>query len=287
MNDAYTQRQLEQMLEWAQAHSDDWRVKDKRDKRGLQLRTLLARSTETFAAAVLLTGQGFGRQAIMLSGPLFEDMVLACWIKWIADPDLVTDRLADQHRHSALIWDDLAEKYPSLPRPPLQYNPTQAERERYETLFGKSGTKTWWAVDKVEEATDPKPGEKRYKASGRTRSLKTLIDELDKKATSRLIVAGSDPRPPRELIRPLRYLHDVVNRVNNQTLHYTSQGNVLAYDDAAKSWREGPWEYLVPMALSTLVMTYDKLIFVMLQHGNKDLEQDYIEFRRRALGDHF
>jgi hypothetical protein len=108
----------------------------------------------------------------MLSRPLFENMVLACWIKWIADPELVTHRLTDQDRHSALIWDDLAEKYRSLPRPPLQYNATQAERERYETLVGQSGTRTRWAVDKVEEATDPKPGEKRYKASGSAHSLK-------------------------------------------------------------------------------------------------------------------
>ena len=39
------------------------------------------RSTKTYAASVLLASEGFGEQAGMLNRALFEDMIVAHWIK--------------------------------------------------------------------------------------------------------------------------------------------------------------------------------------------------------------
>ena len=238
VNETYTQQNLAEMLAWAIKHSDKWRLEDASDRRGLHLRILLARSTETFAAATTLIDQGFPHHAIMLPRTLFEDMVLACWIKWIADPDFVSTRLADQHLHGQLIMLELADKYDTLPRRPPEPEATQEERERYRALFGQYGHRTWWAIPGLVERPNPKPGENRYKASGKPRSTAALITEIERRAVSRLVVVGAGPRPPREIIRPLRYLSDVVNRINNLTLHYTSYGHMAPHADVDSNERK-------------------------------------------------
>jgi hypothetical protein len=282
MEESYTQQNLAEMLEWATTHSNEWRLEGRDDKRGLHLRILLARSTETFAAATALIGRRFPHHAIMLARSLFEDMVLACWIKWVADPDFVSARLADQHRHGQLIMVELADKYHTLPRIPPQPEVTQEECERYQTLFGRYGQRTWWAVPgPLEERPNPKPEENRYRASKKLRSTADLLTEVEHRAASRLVVVGSDPRPPRELMRPLRYLFDVVNRINNLTLHHTSHGHITPHADVDSDERNEEWAFVVLMARSTLVMTYDKLVFVMLRHGNAHLEKSYRELRSR------
>ena len=80
----------------------------------------------------------------------------------------------------------------------------------------------------------------------------------------------------------LEYLRDIVNRTNNEMLHYTAIGSGLSYDARTRQWRDGATSAAVQLALSSLVMTYDKLIFVMLAHsGRKDLEADYLALRKR------
>jgi hypothetical protein len=276
-----TQEDLEQTLEWARAHSDQWQV---RDRRGVQLRSIFARATETFAAATNLTAEGFARQAIMLSRPLFEDMVLACWVKWIADPDWVFERLTRQHQYSELLWRQLSEKHPSLEPPAPEDEPSPVDWDRYEAMFGTHGEKSWWAVPEIREVPNPQPGQKRLRATGRQRSLLTLIKELEEATapqSSKLTIVSSPSRPPRELIERLRYLFDIVNRVNNQILHHTSYGYIFAYDHDDKAWNEGSTDDLLPLARSTLLMTYDKLIFVMCKHGNEAVEKSYVEHRSR------
>jgi hypothetical protein len=275
-----SQRELDRTLEWACAHSGDWRVED---RRGDQLRATFARATETFAAATVLTREGYGFQAIMLARPLFEDLVIACWLKWAADPDWVIARLNDQHHHSRLIWNDITDRYPSLGPWELPDEATlHAERDRYQALFGPYGERSWWAVRSIEEISDPKTGKRRYRARGKNRNLKTLIDEVETEVapeSSELIVVSSGP--PRTLIERLRYLFDVVYRTNNELLHHTARGFVLAYNQEDKAWREGPSDDLVPLARNSLLMTYDKLIFVMCQHGNPALESDYLDLLQR------
>jgi hypothetical protein len=277
LNRVPEQAELVETLKWAWAHSNHWRVTD---RRGVQLRSILARATETFAAATRLTGGGYGRQAIMLARPLFEDMVLACWIKWIADPDWVLDRLTEQHRYSAWLWGETADNYPSLSDSIGEAEITSAELDRFKATFGPHGTLTWWAVREIVEVPNPKPGQGRFKTRGRNRTLLTLIEELEHATlpeSSELLVVSREAGPPGVLVDRLKYLFDVVNRTNNQILHYTSYGYALAYDHKRKSWRESPSEDLLALARSTLLMTYDKLIFVMCKHGNEEVEKRYLK----------
>lgn len=151
-------------------------------------------------------------------------------------------------------------------------------------MFGTYGERAWWAVPGIEETPNTQPGQRRFKATGKKRSLLTLIEELEKAAapqSSKLTIVGSPSRPPRELIERLQYLFDIVNRTNNQILHYTSYGYVLAYDQDDKAWREGPTDDMLPLARSTLLMTYDKLIFVLCKHGNEAIEKSYMEHQRQ------
>jgi hypothetical protein len=265
------QQILEELLQWARGHSGRWRVPD---RRGVQLRTLLARATETFSAATHLTGEGYGRQAIMLARPLFEDLVLAAWTKWVADPDWIVSRLNEQSRYTALLWNELIDKYPSLGARVSQAEISSAERDRYKVLFGAYGELSWWAVREIEEV----PGKGRYRARGKHRNLKTLVEDLASRAmpeSSRLVVISSSSGPPQGLINRLWYLYDVVNRVNNEVLHYTSRAYITAFDHTNKVWREGPSEDMLVIARRTLLMTYDKLFFIMFQHGNTALETDF------------
>jgi hypothetical protein len=219
----------------------------------------------------------------MLARPLFEDAVLACWIKWVADPDWVVERLTEQHKYSKLLWWQISEKYPSLGPPMSQRELPAVDQARSETMFGTYGERAWWAVPEIKEVPNSKSDRRRFRATGKKRSLLTLIEELEKAAapqSSKLTIVSSRARPPRELIERLPYLFDIVNRTNNQVLHYTSYGYALAYDNEDKAWREGPSDDMLPLARSTLLMTYDKLIFVMLKHGNESLEKSYIEHRK-------
>lgn len=277
------QQVLEELLRWARAHSGRWLVSD---RRGVQLRTLLARATETFSAAIHLTGAGYGRQAIMLARPLFEDLILACWTKWVADPDWIDSRMKEQNRHTTLLWNELIDKYPSLGPRLSQEEPSSAERDRYKALFGPYGELSWWTVREIDEVPNPQPGKGLYRTRGKSRNLKTLVEDLATRAapeSSKLVVVSSSTGPPQMLIDRLWYLYDIVNRTNNEALHYTSRAYVLAFDHMNKVWREGPSEDMLYISRSTLLMTYEKLFFVMFQHGNNRLETDYINSIGRRI----
>lgn len=123
-------------------------------------------------------------------------------------------------------------------------------------MFGTYGERTWWAVPELKEAPSSQSGQGRYRATGKKRSLLTLIEELETAAvpqSSKLTIVSSPSRPPRELIERLQYLFDVVNRTNNQVLHYTSYGYALAYDHDDKAWREDPTDDMLLLARSTLL----------------------------------
>jgi hypothetical protein len=52
-----------------------------RDDAGQTILATYGRSTKTFRAAVILAGQGYGVQAGMLNRSLFEDMIVAHWVR--------------------------------------------------------------------------------------------------------------------------------------------------------------------------------------------------------------
>lgn len=208
--------------------------------------------------------------------------MLACWIKWIAHPNLVTSRLRDQERFVDLIWNELADKYPSLPRRTIRYQPTAAERERYTALFGEFAQIPWWETQDI-SLRKQSTNKGRFKSVGKPRNLSAIIGELAERSVPyspnvEIPLSG----PPENLVERLEYLRDIVNRTNNEMLHYTAIGSGLSYDARTRQWRDGATSAAVQLALSSLVMTYDKLIFVMLAHsGRKDLEADYLALRKR------
>jgi hypothetical protein len=275
----FSPNELIQILSWVRAHNYAWEFPG---EQGIHLRALFARATSTFTAATHLTASGYGAQAIMLCRPLFEDMVLICWIKWIAHPNLVTSRLRDQERHSDLIWNEVSDKYPSVPRRPIQYEPNSTERARYKALFGEYGQIPWWETRDIDPRT-PVTDKGSFKATGKPRKLRVIISELAERAVPHsLDVTVPLSGPPELLVRRLEHMHDVVNRTNNEMLHHTARGNGLSYDPRTRQWRDGATNEAVPMALSSLLITYDKLIFVMIDHGNhKDLAADYLTLRTR------
>jgi hypothetical protein len=271
----YSPDDLRQILDWVRTHNDAWEFKG---ERGVQLRAIFARATGTAGAAVSLTDGDYGAQAIMLCRPIFEDLVLACWIKWLVHPNFVTTRLRDQERHSVLVWNKIADKHPSVRRRPLQYDATPAEHDRYRAWFGDWGQIPWWEVGEIDLRSSPRSEQSRFRAVGRRRKLRTIIDELQANAwpiSHRIDVLL--PGPPEIIVNRLNYLYDVVNRTNNEMLHYTAGSSSLTYDYQTHRWRDGPLKEAVQTALSSLMMTYDKLIFVMLQHGKGHPGIEYYE----------
>ncbi len=268
-------KELDELLSWTLAHADDWRLSD---LRGQHLRALLKRSTDTFAAATCLVDRGYSSQAIMLARPLFEDTVLACWMKWVAAPSFVSQRLTDQEHHAEIIFESLSERYPSLTNVAPVHD--RAELPRYEATFGRYGELPWWAVPEIIEAPHPHRDQPRYRRppKQKNRSLRTLIDELADVAvptSDRVIVVSSKPGPPDYLIPRLRYLSDVVNWLNNRVLHFTSLGYREANRGGTTASHKALQDYRMSLAQETLLMTYDKLLFVLFQHGNQRLERDY------------
>jgi hypothetical protein len=175
----YSPDDLRQLRAWVQTHHRAWEFKG---ERGVQLRAIFARATATAGAAIHLTDGTYGVQAIMLCRPIFEDLVLACWIKWLVHPNFVTTRLRDQARHSDFVWNQISEQHPSVHRRRPRYDANPIERDRYRALFGDWGQIPWWEVDKIAPRRDPAPGRSQFKAVGNRRKLRTIIDELQTKA---------------------------------------------------------------------------------------------------------
>jgi hypothetical protein len=275
----YSPDALASIVGWVRAYKDAWEFSG---ERGIHLRRLFARATGTCIAASSLSAAEYGVQAVMLCRPLFEDLVLACWIKWIAHPNLVTSRLRDQERYVDLIWNELADKYPSLPRRTIRYQPTAAERDRYIALFGQFAQIPWWETRDIVLRKQP-TDKGRFKAIGKPRNLSAIIDELAERSvpySPNVAVPGSGPSE--KLVGRLEYLRDVINRTNNEMLHYTAVGSGLSYDARTRKWRDGPTSAVVQLALSSLLITYDKLVFVMLEHnGREHLMIDYLALRTR------
>jgi len=108
--------------------------------------TILARSLDTFMAAVRLASLGWGAQASMLNRSLFEDMIDVHWVA--TEPEVAEQRYRDHDQHGRMLLADAVsehpEQYAEIELP--DFDPD--ERKRLDDLYGRWGSKSWtgpWA----------------------------------------------------------------------------------------------------------------------------------------------
>jgi hypothetical protein len=242
------------MLAWVQRNEPSLR----RAADAPVLGVTFARTRATFAAAVLLTRDGYGPQAAMLARSIFEDLVLSFWMTWCARPQWVEARLQAQRRHRQMLEE---------PRP--EDAALNDERELYDALFGVYGQASWWSRS-VTEVDGARPGERRWRVSER-RQLDTLLDLLQATAER---VGPSATRDQQEylggVVRRLRYLYARVNRVNNDFLHHSVAG-ISAVDERVAN-------EATLMVRSALFMTFDPLLSLLVVR-DQALATDYLAHR--------
>lgn len=267
------QEVLERAVAWAETRAGRWRYDD---VFGGLLRATFARATKTFAAAVMLTGAGYGPQAAMLARSLFEDAIVSYWAVWIADPDWVVRRIEDHANHMRLLTEDTAEEYAdvfgeiALP----DDLPRGSERDRLLALFGRRASVSWWAPVLNRELPDRRPGPPDRVVG--VRSLHRLVRELERAAPAidapdSVLAQGALPR----LVRDLRLMYDVVQSCNNMYLHQTGASVLIAFDAEDESWRDGPSADWVRQAQGALYLGYEKLVLLMCDRFDPALATDW------------
>jgi hypothetical protein len=279
MSHLKAQQSLEQMHAWASENSQNWPTSD---EFGVLLRATFARATKTFAAAVMLTGKGYGPGAVMLARSLCEDMIVAYWMVWVPEPQYVVRRLADQARYLRLVAKDTMDSHKhllgdlSLP----DEDDLRSDQDRYTKLFGDVGQINWWAREITK--SDNQTG---YKVECK-RTLHGLIKELEDAAerqadTGDSILAGGLLQP---LVSDMRLMFDICQRSNNAILHHTATG-VLRTDKASGHivWDEGPSKDLIAVAQGTLYLAYEKLIYLMCDRFNPGLAIDYLKLNEEGF----
>lgn len=277
------QTALEEMLRWANDHTDDWPFED---IFGGMLRATFARATKTFAAGARLTREGYGPQAMMLARSLTEDMVVAYWSVWVKDPEWVVERLVDHANSFRLIGIERVRAYPHLFGSVELHGEIELrdEEERYKVLFGRYGSASWWAND-IEEVAEPGPGQSRYKVVC-TRNLPLLLDELEEAAREK---TGTDEsfltvEALLPLVEGMRPMFDFLHRSGNSILHHTGFIVMGTFNQEEENWQEGPSEDWLAEARGTLYMAFQNLVFLMCDRFNMSLVDSYVAVNPKGLG---
>jgi hypothetical protein len=276
------QEVLEKIVMWANAHADDWPFSD---LFGALVRATFARATNTFTAAVMLTREGYGAPATMLTRSLFEDAFVAYWMVWVQDSQWVVDRLFAQERYLRVVRRATAERHPHVTGIMPHVDEAalgQNDLNRYVKLFGDHGQHTWWA-NEIEEVVDSESDAKRYKLVEK-RNLSILIDELEseaeKKTNTGQSVLTSGPLLP--LVKDMRLMYEFVQQWNNQILHLTSTDVLRTVAGQDRPWarREGPSEDFVRRARGALYIAYEKLIYLMGDISNPELLLEFLNLNK-------
>lgn len=147
---------------------------------------VFAHATSTFEAVIVLCERGLAPQAMMLNRALFEQMVDLHWVR--ANPELAEQRFVEHARLNQHRRREAARHHPGIvpePAAPQEELPPD-EVNALKKLFAAGG-ESWTGVrlDRRVEAIEGQWG-----------------DESER--------------------RVLRFMHDVVNRLNNDELHPSS-----------------------------------------------------------------
>jgi hypothetical protein len=157
-----------------------------------------ARSTKTFQAAVRLAGLGYGEQAGMVNRSLYEDMLIAHWVK--RHPEEAPVRFNEHEKYTLAQWRNALERNDLLK--PDAHFPTKLTPHERKTLNARYRGKTWTGLNLVELLND---------------------------------VRAEWPNP--EDARLLNQISDIVHRFNNLLLHHTARGLAVTgrWDEASNS----------------------------------------------------
>lgn len=108
-----------------------------------------ARSTKTFQASLRLCYAGYGVQAGMLNRSLYEDMLIAHWVK--RHPDIASERLRDHERWVLAKWGATLRRHGIL-QPNAQF--PQLSRDERHKLGRRYRGKTWTGLNLPELLND-------------------------------------------------------------------------------------------------------------------------------------
>jgi hypothetical protein len=109
------------------------------------LAVILGRSINTFWSILELARMGFGEQAVMLTRPLFEDMVDAHWV--CVEPALARERLTQHLEHTQLLFSETAADFPTTFDPSHLPQADPSRRSELDKIFGNFGSKSWTGLD--------------------------------------------------------------------------------------------------------------------------------------------
>lgn len=184
----------------------------------LMLRTY-ARSSKTYSATLRLAALGYGEQACMLSRSLFEDMIVAHWVKRTPAAPLKVERHrlhAVEKRRQAAYKHDRQDELDSLPPPPSRTE-LKALRRDFE------GVQHWTG-----------------------RSLDRLVREVERE--------WEDPEDRRLLWQ----VFDLGHPMNNLLLHHSALGVAAGVEDSpeGRKYNLGPSIVGVHDALGTAFFSY-------------------------------
>ena len=112
------------------------------DPAGVLILWTFARSAKTFQGSVRLAGLGYGEQAGMLNRSLYEDMLIAHWIK--RHPEEAITNFIEHQRYSLARWGGALRRHGRLP--PGSTFPTLSADER-KAFRAKFGGNTWTGLN--------------------------------------------------------------------------------------------------------------------------------------------
>ena len=165
-----------------------------KDAAGRLIFRTYVRSSKTYQGSFLLAGRGYGVQAGMLNRSLFEDMLVAHWIK--RNPDEAPEKYERHRRHSVEQMREAMAKYGSESE--MAHLPALSEEER-EAHAKEFGFRGWTGL--------------------------TLYE---------LAKAVEEEWPEGKLDRGLLWwVFDIAHRFNNLLLHHSAMGLGLAAEDDA------------------------------------------------------
>ena len=127
-----------------------------------------ARGSKTYQGALRLAYVGYGAQSFMLGRSLYEDMLVAHWIK--LNPQEAPRQLDDHRRMTLAVYGGELRKYGL--GPPDQEAIDREERDRLRSEYG-SGSWTKLSMDKLRHAVETE-----FPESGSHRRLLAQVDGL-------------------------------------------------------------------------------------------------------------